>query len=85
MTLTLPDRLQEYVRRKVEDGSYASADEVVVEALERMRSDDDPSPQSVEELKAAIQKGRDSIARGDFVVVEDDAAIDAFFDRLNAR
>ncbi|GGK29408.1 ribbon-helix-helix domain-containing protein [Salinarimonas ramus] len=39
-TVTLPDRQRAFLQRKIESGAFASTDDAVVEAIERLIADD---------------------------------------------
>ena len=85
MTIELPERFKEYVRRKIEGGDFASVEEVIAEALDRMRAAEAEERGRLEALRAELQKGLDSAARGDVISLGSDEEIDRFFDTLDAR
>ena len=65
-----------YVEELVASGRYESADDVVREALQRLREDEQPSVHDLEGLRQAWQAGVDS---GDY------RPADETFDRLQAK
>lgn len=95
MLVQLSPALETLVREKVSSGRYRDEAEVFSEALRLLERRDLEAPwpaesgmddgARLEALRAAIAKGRESAARGDVIVLEDDTAIDAFFDALDAR
>jgi putative addiction module CopG family antidote len=85
MTITLPESLQEFVRRRVREGAYESEDAAVADAVERMQADAFDEEARLQNLRAAIAQGEASAARGEVVVFETDEDIDRFFDALDAR
>jgi putative addiction module CopG family antidote len=50
MEIALPKKLQQFVARKVRDGGYADASEVVREALRELEAREDPAEQDSREL-----------------------------------
>ncbi len=50
MEISLPKNLQQFVARKVRDGGYANASEVVREALRDLHAKEDPAEQDSQEL-----------------------------------
>jgi putative addiction module CopG family antidote len=54
MEITLPKKLQQFVARKVRDGGYADASEVVREALRDFHAKEDPAEQDSRELAALL-------------------------------
>lgn len=72
LNVSLTPQLEEFIRRKVESGMFASASEVVRASLRRMSE----AEEDIEELRAAIQEGIDS---GPGIPA------DEVFDRLEAK
>ena len=60
LNVSLTPQLTDYIRRKVESGSYASASEVVREALRLHEQRDQEHQQKLAALRADIQAGLDS-------------------------
>jgi antitoxin ParD1/3/4 len=65
MNISLTPELDEFINKKVESGFYATASEVVREALRLFRDQDDYWQRRKAQLNAEIQKGLDSLARGE--------------------
>ena len=66
MNVSLTPELEEMVAQKVKSGLYNSASEVVREGLRLVREQDQLREIRLNELRAEIQKGIDSLERGDY-------------------
>lgn len=66
MHVSLTERLEEFVKEKVESGLYNNSSEVVREALRLLEHDDQIRQVKLESLKEAIRIGDDQYARGEF-------------------
>jgi antitoxin ParD1/3/4 len=75
MNVSLTPELEKYVKDKVATGRYTSASEVIREALR----DSQEREEYQEYLKRELQKGIDSLDRGDWIDGE------AFFEELRNR
>ncbi len=60
LNISLPPQLEELIKKKVESGRYASASEVVREALRRMETADQRREEEHEELRKKIQAAYES-------------------------
>jgi len=76
MEIVLPKKLQRFVARKVRDGGYADASEVVREALRDLHAKENPADQDSRELAELLLPALAGPHRG---VIEED------FDRLRKR
>ena len=65
MNVSLTPELETLVNQKIASGFYNSASEVVREALRLMQEQDELKRMRLEELRAEIKKGMDSLDRGD--------------------
>ena len=65
MNVSLTPELEKIVTDKVATGRYTSASEVIREALRLMEEMDALRQRQLETLRQEIQKGSDSIERGD--------------------
>jgi antitoxin ParD1/3/4 len=65
MNVSLTPELEAMVNEKVQSGLYNSASEVVREALRLLKEQDDLRRMRLEELRRDIQKGIDSLERGE--------------------
>ncbi len=63
MNVTLPPELEALVARKLRDGGYCDASEVIEDALRLLAERD-----AYERLRTELQIGRDQLARGEYIV-----------------
>ncbi len=73
MNVSLTPELDEFVNEKVQSGLYNSASEVVREGLRLLREQDDLKRFRLVELKREIEKGIDSLDRGEGRAFDADA------------
>ena len=66
MHVSLTERLEAWVRERVESGLYNNASEVVREALRRQILAEQTYNEKLDALRAEIQKGLDDIEAGRF-------------------
>ena len=85
MNVSLTPKLEALVRRKVESGLYNSASEVVREALRLLEEHNRIKEMKLEELRKEIQKGIDSLDRGEGATFDADDVIKRGRERLAAR
>ena len=85
MNVSLTPKLEALVRRKVESGLYNSASEVVREALRLLEEHDRIKEMKLEELRKEIQKGIDSLDRGEGTAFDANDVIKRGRERLAAR
>ncbi len=64
MHISLTDRLEAWVREKVESGLYNNASEVIREALRTQMRAEATREEKLEALRAEIQKGLDDVEAG---------------------
>lgn len=67
MHISLTDRLEAWVREKVESGLYNNASEVIREALRAKILADQTYQEKLDALRAEIQKGVDQAERGELI------------------
>ncbi|MCR9130450.1 MAG: type II toxin-antitoxin system ParD family antitoxin [Alphaproteobacteria bacterium] len=65
MHVSLTDRLEAWIREKVESGLYNNASEVVREALRAKMQAEMSEAEKLDALRAEIQKGLDQLDRGE--------------------
>ena len=65
MNLLLTTEQRNYLNRKMETGTYASESDVIRDALRLMEDRDVMQEKKLEVLRCEIQKGIDSIDRGE--------------------
>ena len=86
MHVSLTPELENIVKRKVESGLYNNASEVVREALRFMEINEDMVNQmKLNHLRTVMAEAEAQFESGDFIELEDDSAIDAFFKSLSQR
>lgn len=61
MVLALPDDLQKFVQDEIASGRFQSTDDVICEALRRLREHE----RRLDELRAELQTGIDQLDRGE--------------------
>ncbi len=66
MHVSLTERLEEFVKEKVESGLYNNSSEVIREALRLMEQDDQLRKIKLDRLREAIRLGDDQLARGEY-------------------
>lgn len=78
MSLSLPPDLQRFVEGQISSGGYSDEGELFAAAVVALRE------KKLAELKAKVQLGIEQIERGECIHLDDDAAIEAFFDSLES-
>ena len=78
MQITLPPELEKYVEDQVKTGHYPTADAVVEDALARLR-DDQPS-WTMEELRSEVDRGLESLERGQGIVLNGKEELRSYFE-----
>lgn len=64
-SISLPPEQDAFIQQQVASGRYASASEVVREALRALEARADNGPSDRARLQSDIQEGLDSLARGE--------------------
>jgi antitoxin ParD1/3/4 len=82
MEVAIPKSREARVRRKVEEGDYASEAEVVADALRLMQFRDEVVAMKRERLRDALERGYEDIAAGRVIELETEDEIDALFTSL---
>lgn len=65
MEITLPPHLEAIVNKKVEGGDYASAGDVVREAMRRLDESEGTREQRIEEVRRKVAHGLSQAERGE--------------------
>ena len=73
--------LQQLVRQELAYGSYASEDELLLEAVRLLHQREE----NLRKFKAQLQGRLDRLDRGEGLELEDEAALRAFFDDIQTR
>ncbi|MEE9281281.1 MAG: type II toxin-antitoxin system ParD family antitoxin [Myxococcota bacterium] len=71
MNVSLTPDLEELVQKKVQSGRYASASEVVREALRLLAERDELREVELQALRTKVEQGLDEARRGELVDGED--------------
>jgi antitoxin ParD1/3/4 len=82
MDIAIPKSLEALVRRKVEEGHYATEAEVVADALRLMQVRDEVAAMKRERLRDALARGYEDVAAGRVIEIETEDQLDAFFASL---
>jgi antitoxin ParD1/3/4 len=82
MQISLPPKLEELVREKVESGLYSDASEVIRDALKLMQELDAVQGMKLERLREELAKGEADLAAGRKTVIANDDELSALFARL---
>jgi antitoxin ParD1/3/4 len=82
MQVSLPERLQEFVKEKVESGLYDNSSEVIREALQLMEQKDQLHKIKLDQLREAIRIGDEQLTRGEYsirtidnIITDNEAAV----------
>lgn len=70
MNISLTPTLEEFVQHKVTSGLYNSASEVIREGLRLLEDKEKYKEMKLQELRKEIQKGIDSLDRGEGIPLE---------------
>jgi antitoxin ParD1/3/4 len=82
MDITIPESLEDLVRRKVDEGHYSTEEEVVADALRLMQVRDDVAAMKLDRLRDALDRGYEDVAAGRVIQFETEDEIDALFASL---
>ena len=80
-TIDLPPDVQQFLQDQVADGCYRSQEELVIEALRLFRD----GSRRFEEFRAQLRARVARLKRGEGIELEDDAALERFFDEIEAE
>lgn len=81
MTEAFPPDVQEYVRGEIAAGKYRNEEELLVEAVRFLRDSD----VRLGRLREALRTRLAGLDRGDGIELEDDEALGAFFNQVEAE
>lgn len=76
MHITLPPKLEELVRKKIESGLYDDAGEVIRDALRLMAAQDEAYHAKLDRLRTALEAGERSGFAEDFAMDKLQAELD---------
>jgi antitoxin ParD1/3/4 len=78
---SLPPDLEQFVHNQLAAGKYQSSDDVICDAVRLLRERE----LRREELRSEIDRGIQQLENGDFIEIDSDASLEAFFDDIEAR
>jgi putative addiction module CopG family antidote len=81
LTLDLPPDVQQFLRDEVSSGSYGSNEELVAEAVRLLRDGHRQFQAFREQLQARVAR----LQRGEGIELEDDEALERFFDQIESE
>lgn len=81
LTVDLPPDVQQFVHDEVARGSYRTPEELVIEAVRLLRDGSRRLEQFREQLQARVARLR----QGQGIELEDDGALEKFFDAIEAE
>ena len=81
MTFDLPPDVQQFLDAEVAGGTYRSREDVVTEAVRMLRDSNRRFQEFREEIRARVARLR----RGEGIEIEDDEALERFFDEVEAE
>ncbi|MDB5356325.1 MAG: addiction module antidote protein family [Phycisphaerales bacterium] len=73
MDITLNPEMQRFVAEKVQAGQYASASDLVNDALAVLRDEEELTPEDIEELRRDVKIGIEEHRRGESTPLDMDA------------
>lgn len=79
MIPSLPHDLEEFVQQELEDASYQSRDDLLVDAVRLLRD----QKRRLETVREQVRMGRQQIERGEGVLIEDDHSLRTFLMTFN--
>lgn len=81
MADTFPPDVQQFVRQEIARGNFRNEQELVVQAVRRLRD----SEENFQRFRREVQEAVDSLDRGEGIELENDEALGAFFDEIEAE
>jgi len=81
--VNLPDRQADFIRRRVAEGRYQNASEVVRAGLRLLEQREREDQLKLRNLRRLVKEGFDQIDRGEYEVVTPDS-LDAFMNSVSA-
>jgi len=81
--INLTEHFDQYLAEALASGRYRNASEVVRAALRLLENQDQQEQAKLEALRDAFRDGQTAIERGEYAVMESDADIDRFFDKVD--
>jgi len=82
MNFSLTPNLEVFIRDRAASGDYNNASEVVRDAVRLLKRTEEQRTLKLEQLRASIRAGDESIANGDFTALNSEQDLDNFFAEL---
>jgi putative addiction module CopG family antidote len=83
MPIALPPELERFAQQQIENGTYQSIEEILVEGVRSLWEKEDRYKGRLEELRQDAQRGIESVARGELIDL--DTAMDVIHTKLASR
>jgi antitoxin ParD1/3/4 len=83
--VNLTAHFDRFIEEGVASGRFGNASEVVREGLRLLEQRQKEELAKIEWLRAAAQEGIDAIERGDYVEINSEEELDAFFEDIHER
>ncbi len=80
--INLTDRYDEFLARQIDSGRFKNASEVVRAALYLLERAELEAKAKLEGLRREAKVGGEAYNRGEMTLIEDDAALDRFFNDI---
>jgi putative addiction module CopG family antidote len=81
MDTSLPPDVQQFVTQELAAGRYRSETELVINAVRRLRDDDD----NLQRFKNQLREELAAIERGEGIVLNGDEELGAYLDQIDAE
>ncbi len=81
-TIDIPEELARFIHDSVAAGRYPDENEVVRAALQLLEREEEDYRENLVELRAEVQKGIDAIEAGDYVELNSEEELSAYFEAL---
>ena len=84
-TIDIPEELARFIHDSVAAGRYPDENEVVRAALHLLEREEEEYRENLVELRAEVQKGIDAIEAGDFIELNSEEELSAYFEALRGE
>lgn len=81
-TIDIPEELARFIHDSVAAGRYPDENEVVRAALHLLEREEEDYRENLVELRAEVQKGIDAIEAGDYIELNSEEELSAYFEAL---
>lgn len=84
-TIELPEEQVRFIRDAIAAGRFHNESEVVQTALRLLERDEQEYRENLEELRAEVQKGIDAVEAGDYIELNSEKELSAYFEALRGE